>query len=87
MPKRTCAVVTPVGPGHEALYEQCAASIQRAFQAASGGFTNLLALKMDDPQGKLGSARARNLAIGAAASHGAEWILFLDADDLLSVDA
>ncbi len=87
MSNHTCAVVTAIGPGHEAAYEDCSQSIQRAFKSAGGGFSNLLALRMDDPEGNLGSARARNLAIEAAASHGADWILFIDADDLLSEHA
>lgn len=85
--KLTCAVVIAVGPGHETLFNECATSVRRAFEESNGGFSNLIALRIDDPQGKLGRARVRNLGVDAAATHGADWILLLDADDLLSVNA
>ncbi len=87
MPKLTLAVITPVGRGHDAAYAQCAESIKRAYQTNNGGFANLMALRIDDQNGALSDAHARNLAVGAAASRGADWVLFIDARDLLSANA
>ena len=67
MPKLTLAVITPVGRGHDAAYAQCAESIKRAYQTNNGGFANLMALRIDDQNGALSDAHARNLAVGAAA--------------------
>lgn len=87
MAKLTCAVVTPIGPGHQALYDECAKSVKQAFEESGGGFSDLIALRVDDPEGRLGMAQARNLGAEVAENHGADWILFLNADDLLAINA
>jgi FkbM family methyltransferase len=81
------AVVTPVGPGHAASYAECRASIERAWRTSRGSFSALEILPIDDQQGALGRSRARNLGIAKARAAGAEWIFFLDADDLMAEDA
>lgn len=82
-----CAVVTPVGPGHEALYESCRASVVRAFERDSGAFETCHLVRIDDAAGRLGRSRARNLGVAAASAQGADWIFFLDADDVAAPEA
>lgn len=74
-------VVTPVGPGHEAVARDCAASVGRAWAHDPGPFTLLRHDLRDDTRGHLGRSRARNLAV--AARPDADWFFFLDADDLM----
>ena len=81
------AVITPVGPGHAALYAECRASIERAWRKSRGPFSELKILPIEDQQGALGRSRARNLGTAQARAAGAEWIFFLDADDLMAEDA
>jgi hypothetical protein len=78
-----CAVVTPVGPGHEALYRECVESAARAVARSKGPFTDIVALKVDDGEGRHGRSRARNIGVRDAVRQGADWIFFLDADDLM----
>ncbi len=79
-----CAVITPIGPGHESLYEECLASIEKSFNEKKGNFSEVIPINIDDHDGKLGRSRARNLGIRKAAEHGVDWIFFLDADDLMA---
>jgi len=82
-----CAVITPIGPGHAGLYEEARASIRAAAEQGRGPFSEILELPVDDTQAKLGRSKARNLAVQQAVERGAEWLFFLDADDLLMPDA
>jgi len=82
-----CAVVTPVGPGHENLYQECLASVEKAFNEKPGNCAGIILIRIDDPEGSLGRSKARNLGIHKAAEQKAEWIFFLDADDLMSPSA
>jgi len=68
-------VITPVGPGHEELAVEAIASAMKL------GFD---VLPIDDTEGKLGRSRARNIGVKMAK---AEWLFFLDADDLMHNDA
>jgi glycosyltransferase involved in cell wall biosynthesis len=68
-------VVMPVGPGHETI------AIEAATSAMSLGFD---VLPIDDTEGKLGRSKARNIAVRLAK---AEWLFFLDADDVMHKDA
>lgn len=68
-------VIVPVGPGHDRV------AIEAVASALSLGFDPL---PIDDTEGKLGRSRARNIGVMEAT---AEWLFFLDADDLLHKDA
>ena len=60
-----CAVVTPVGPGHQDLYQECVASLLRAQQYSPGPFHEIIPIGVDDSRGD-GRSRARNQGIGLA---------------------
>ncbi|CDF83005.1 hypothetical protein PKB_1647 [Pseudomonas knackmussii B13] len=77
-----CCVIIPVGPGHLELAQRAAASVERAKAQGTGAFDDIEILIQDDSQG-LGRSRARNLAVAAAGEKGADWLFFLDADDLM----
>lgn len=68
-------VITPVGPGHENVAVEAIASVINL------GFDPI---PIDDTEGKLGRSKARNIGVREAT---AEWLFFLDADDLLHKDA
>ena len=85
--KLRVAVVTPVGPGHADLYAQCRASVEAAWRHGRGPFTALSFVAVDDGVGSLGRSRARNLGIDRAVQEGADWLFFLDADDLMVAGA
>lgn len=68
-------VVIPVGPGHEDL------AIEAATSAMALGYD---VIPVDDTKGELGRSRARNIGVQMAK---AEWVFFLDADDLMHKDA
>jgi FkbM family methyltransferase len=79
-----CAVIIPVGPGHEKFYDECMDSINRASGKNKGKFSEIIPIRIDDLDGSLGRSRARNIGIKKAAEHGVDWIYFLDADDLMA---
>ena len=81
------AVITPVGPGHESLYSECRASVERAWRSGRGPFATLSLIDVDDSGGRLGRSRARNIGIERAVAERADWIFFLDADDLMVASA
>lgn len=82
-----CAVVVPVGPGHEYLVEDSIESVQEAFEANPGPFAGLSVVQVDDTQGLVGRSGARNQGVTEAQSRGADWVFFLDADDLMAKGA
>jgi glycosyltransferase involved in cell wall biosynthesis len=80
----TCCVITPVGPGHETLYENRALpSIKAAIEFGKGCLQEIKALPAYDLDGKLGRSKARNDAVRIASREKFDWIFFLDADDFL----
>lgn len=82
-----CCVVTPIGPGHAQRYAECRASVLAAYRHDPGPFTDLVFAAMDDSEGQHGRSRRRNDGIREAARRGADWIFFLDADDLMAESA
>ena len=82
-----CAVIMPVGPGHAALALDARDSIEAAFAAAPGIFSELSVVEIDDTAATLGRSRARNNGIASAIAAGADWIFFLDADDIMDANA
>lgn len=85
--KYRCAIITPVGPGHEGLYEISHGSVMSAFEKCRGNFTEVIPIRIDDREGKLGRSKARNIGIKKAAEENIDWIFFLDADDLMAENA
>ena len=83
----TCAVITPVGPGHEVFVQEALASVETSFDANPGMFSEVIFLRVDDPEGNLGRSLARNIGIMKAAELGIDWLFFLDADDLMAPSA
>ena len=80
-------MITPVGPGHENLYRECLASIEKSFADKKGNFSEIMPIMIDDLDGRLGRSRARNIGIKMAAEQNADWIFFLDADDVMAPSA
>lgn len=85
--KAKCAVIIPVGPGHETQYQQAINSVMAAAQTDPGPFTDFDCVVIDDTAGAKGRSAARNEGVREAASRGADWLFFLDADDLMMPQA
>lgn len=77
-------VIIPVGPGHEGLVNEAIYSVKMACLTGQGPFTEVKVKAIDDTKGELGRSKARNTAIEASK---ADWLFFLDADDLMHPDA
>jgi len=86
VPARKCAVIIPVGPGHEGVVRSALASVEGSFRIHPGPFTDVIPVLMPDPAGEHGRSQRRNEGIDYALSHNIEWIFFLDADDILVAD-
>ncbi|HMK49339.1 MAG TPA: tetratricopeptide repeat protein [Thermodesulfovibrionales bacterium] len=84
---RRCAIVTPVGPGHNGLYSECLESVKKSFSGARGIFSEIIPIRIDDSNGRLGRSSARNIGVKKAAQQNADWIFFLDADDIMAPSA
>jgi hypothetical protein len=82
-----CAVITPVGPGHEMLVREAQSSVEDAVKFNAGPFSEITFLAMPDLEGQEGRSKRRNEGIDFALAHGFEWLFFLDADDLMAMDA
>lgn len=82
-----CAVITPIGPGHVKLFEECRKSIETAVKHSSGPFDEISVIPVDDSAGELGRSAARNKGVSLAASEKYEWIFFLDSDDIIFPNA
>ena len=77
----------PVGPGHEALALDAQDSVRNAFEHGRGAFTALEIIVIDDTAAQLGRSQARNNGVASALAAGADWIFFLDADDIMDANA
>ena len=78
-----CAVITPIGPGHKQLFEECKQSVQSAIYHSSGPFHNIRMIIIDDTKGEIGRSAARNRGVKNANEQNIEWLFFLDADDII----
>lgn len=83
IPTMKCMIITPLGPGHESVAAECRQSVRAAAAASSGPFSDVFHLIVDDRHGAMGRSAARNHGIAKAREAGAEWLFFLDADDLM----
>jgi hypothetical protein len=83
---RKCAVIIPVGPGHEVVVRSALASVEGSFRLNPGPFTEMIPLLMPDPAGEHGRSQRRNDGIDYALANNIEWIFFLDADDIAVAD-
>jgi FkbM family methyltransferase len=82
-----CAVITPIGPGHERLFHECNQSVHAAIKYSKGPFDEISAIVIDDTSGSMGRSAARNEGVRRANSAHVQWLFFLDADDLLFTNA
>lgn len=73
-------VIIPVGPGHEGLVNEAIQSVKIACLTSQGPFEEVKIKAINDTKGELGRSAARNTAIKASK---ADWLFFLDADDLM----
>lgn len=83
MDKLTCAVITPNASRHESQARETSAAVERAIAHDKGPFSTISFLTSDDTSHILSRSEARNRAVKLAADRGFDWILFLDASDLL----
>lgn len=77
-------IIIPVGPGHKALVNEAVQSVKIAMLTGQGPFSEIKIKGIDDTAGKYGRSRARNIAISVST---ADWLFFLDADDLMHPEA
>jgi hypothetical protein len=78
------ALITPVGPNHKEIYQECLKSINDAWNYSHGPFSNIEIIAMWDLEGKYGRSARRNAGINLAIKRKCEWLFFIDADDLMS---
>jgi glycosyltransferase involved in cell wall biosynthesis len=78
------AIITPLGPGHQAIFQQCKDSIAKLKLPAGWTCEHIV---VDDSKAELGRSAARNQGVKSATKAGANWIFFLDADDLIDENA
>lgn len=76
-------VLIPVGPGHEEIYKRAFDSVRIA-TLRKGPFDVVNIRAGDDTEGKNGRSATRN---SLAADSEADWLFFLDADDLMHPNA
>ncbi len=69
------AVITPVGPGHQAILPMAALSV---VNMEHGCFHEIIHVIVNDTEGILGRSKARNQGMIDA-----DWYFFLDADDVI----
>jgi glycosyltransferase involved in cell wall biosynthesis len=79
-----CDIIIPIGPGHQEHAHRAVGSVVIAKNYSQGPFHEIDVTAVDDPEGKLGRSKARNLAV---ADSKADWLFFLDADDLMHPEA
>lgn len=80
----TIDVIIPMGPGHESLAQRAGYSVKVAWNYDRGPFGRMRVLVINDLEGQSGRSDARNSGVSASR---ADWLFFLDADDLMHNDA
>ena len=80
------AVITPVGPAQDHLCEQTALSVQNASKCSTP-FSSIEHIFIEDKDDRLGPSSARNKGIEKALRKGLDWLLFLDAGDIINATA
>ena len=78
------AFLIPVGPGHQKLVQDAMTSILDA--SWPKGWRHDV-FTFDDTAGQFGRSFGRNALAERATREGADWLFFIDADDLLDPDA
>ena len=96
-----CTVIIPVGPGHERAFQDAVTSVMEAAKTP-GPFKQIHIMLGDDTKGDKGRSYTRNMMASgeecpwiSVISHekrpdyayAAEWLFFLDADDLMYPEA
>ena len=87
MPAPSCCVLIPVGPGHATLAHEARASVEQAAGFSNGPFQSVEVTFLDDSDGSFGRSRRRNDGVAYASGQGFDWLFFLDADDLMALNA
>lgn len=77
------AVLTPVGPGHEWSAWRAYSSSCSAWNYRRGPFTEFRHFFFDDTEGLNGRMYGRNALLERARSWGADWLIHLDANDMI----
>lgn len=75
-------VIIPVGPGHQGTVDRAVQSVHVAVDNYAWEPVRIKAV--DDTDGKMGRSAARNHAVKNST---ADWIFFLDADDMMHPEA
>jgi glycosyltransferase involved in cell wall biosynthesis len=78
------AIITPLGPGHEKILSACRTSVEALEVPEKWAVEHIV---IDDSKGQLGRSRARNDGIKQALQLGAQWLFFLDSDDVIDQKA
>lgn len=78
------AALIPVGPGHE---KHAHDAVQSVIDAQHPVYWDVQAFTISDTDGELGRSKARNLLSQQAILAGFDWLFYLDADDLCTMDA
>jgi len=77
------AFCTPLGPNHESYLDNCLESSETAFRVDRGCFHEFRHFVLDDREGYWGRAPGRNVMLGMSRGYGADWVLFVDATDVV----
>ncbi len=80
----TLDVIIPVGPGHEEVVHRAMNSVHVARNHTDGPFEDVQIRIVDDTEGEIGRSEARNSAVRDSS---ADWLFFLDADDMMHPEA
>jgi protein O-GlcNAc transferase len=77
-----CAVIISIAPGHEALAEETAFSVQFAFETDPGPFSDVFIIRIDNA-GSMDPTEILHHGARLADEQGIEWLCFLNDADIL----